>query len=210
MAYGDFRFPQVLLDLGLTTREADLFSGVEAVVPRPDFAETVAAGATLALAIDSEKARSEFMIAPVLVELHRQLGGAFALFSGIELNVDPSRGLNGVCDFIISGSPRQFFLTAPLVTIVEVKNDNPRNGLGQCIASMVAASLLNEKAGSPVDMVFGVVTTGGDWRFLRLEGATVTLDLREYYIADPGKILGILRSFVEVGGRSGITPPPAP
>ncbi len=196
MAFGDFTFPQVYQDLGLTSDEADLFSGVEAVPPREEFAATLAEGTTVALAINTEKAKSEFIIAPILLELRRMLGGAFALFSGVELNVDPARGLNGVCDFILSGSPRQFVLSAPLVTIVEAKNDNLRNGLGQCIASMVAARSYNEKAGRPDATIHGAVTTGGAWKFLKLAGTTVTLDLKEYYVADLGKILGILRSFV--------------
>ena len=182
---------------GLTIVEADLFSGVPAVPLREDFASTIADGATVALAINTEKAKSEFIIAPILLELRRLLGGAFALFSGIELNVDPIKGLNGVCDFILSGAPRQFVLSAPLVTIVEAKNDNLRSGLGQCLASMFAAHLFNQKAGNPVEIVHGVVTTGSAWKFLRMAGSTATLDLKEYYIDDPGKILGVLRSLVE-------------
>jgi hypothetical protein len=207
MAFGDFTFPQVQVDLGLTLGEADLFSGVPAVPPREEFASTIAEGATVALAINTEKAKSEFIIAPILLELRRQLGGAFALFSGVELNVDPSRGLNGVCDFILSGAPRQFVLSAPLVTIVEAKNDNLRSGLGQCLASMFAALLFNQKAGSPVALVHGVVTTGSAWKFLRMEGSSATLDLKEYYIDDLGKILGILEALV----RSALPPAgPAP
>ena len=201
MAFGDFAFPQVYAELGLSFEEADLYSDVPAIGPRPDFIATIAEGATVALATATEKAKSEFIIAPVLLELHRLLGGAFALFSGVELNVDVNKGLNGVCDFILSGSPRQFVLTAPLVTIVEAKNDNLRGGLGQCIAAMFAASLFNQKAGNPTPVVHGVVTTGGAWKFLKLEGTAVTLDLKEYYVDDPGKILGVLRSIVE-GNRA--------
>jgi hypothetical protein len=177
MAFGDFTFPQVQIELGLTFEEVNLFSNVPAVALREDFASTIGEGATIALAINTEKAKSEFIIAPILLELRRQLRGVFALFSGIELNVDPSRGLNGVCDFILSGANRQFVLSAPLVTIVEAKNDNLRSGLGQCIASMVAAQLYNERAGSEIKVVHGVVTTGSAWKFLRLEGTNLTIDL---------------------------------
>jgi hypothetical protein len=128
--------------------------------------------------------------------LRRRLGSEFSLFSGVELNVEPSKGLNGVCDFILAASPRQSILTAPLVTIVEAKNDNVRNGLGQCIASMYAVELFNQKAGSPVGIVYGVVTTGSAWKFLRMKDKAVTLDLKEYYIDDPGKILGVLESLI--------------
>src|SRR5207244_6241392 len=101
-------------------------------------------GANLAGAINTEKARSEFAIAPVLFELRRRHHGAFALFSGVELNADPGRGLNGVCDFLISRSPLQHVVGVPILTVVAAKNENLRTGLGQCIAAMVAAQLLNQ------------------------------------------------------------------
>jgi hypothetical protein len=197
MAFADFSFPQVQQELGLALHEADLYSAVPAVPLRDEFVATVTDGATVALAINTEKAKSEFIVAPVLLELRRLLGGAVGLFSGIELNVDPSRGLNGVCDFILTKAARQFVLSAPLVTVVEAKNDNLRSGLGQCIATMYAAQLYNQQSGRPVGAVSGVVTTGSAWKFLRLEGATVTLDLREYYIDNLGKILGVLKQIIQ-------------
>jgi hypothetical protein len=199
MAFGDFTFPRIQQDLGLTVDEADLSSAVPGVPLRDEFTSMIAEGATIALAMNTEKAKSEFIIAPILLELRRRLGGAFALFSGVELNVEPTKGLKGVCDFIISGSPRQTILTAPLLTVVEAKNDNVWNGFGQCIASMVAAGLFNQKAGSPIDVIHGVVTTGAAWKFLKLQGTNLTLDINEYYVDDPGKILGVLQSFLEAG-----------
>jgi hypothetical protein len=197
MPFANFTFPQVQQDLGLTRREQDLYSHVSPVTPRPEIVAMLDEGTRLALAINTEKARSEFIIAPVLLELRRLVGGAVGLFSGIALDVDPLRGLNGVCDFILSREPLQFSLTAPLVTIIEAKNDNLRNGLGQCIASAYAAALFNERAGQPARPVFGAVTTGTAWQFLRLEGNNLTLDLLEYYIDNLGKILGILKNIVE-------------
>ncbi len=149
-------------------------------------------------AINTEKARSEFIIAPILLGIaSRRLWASSPFFSGgVEFNVAPASGLNGVCDFILSGSPMPFIVTAPLLTVVEAKNDNLRNGLGQCIASMVAAGLFNQEAGNPIVVIHGVVTTGTAWQFLRLRGTCVTLDLKEYYIDDPGKILGVLESLV--------------
>ena len=201
MAYSDFTFPRVYQDLGLTADEADFSSNLPSVPLREEFAAILAEGVSLALAIYTEKARSEFIIAPLLLELRRKLGGALALFSGVELNVEPAKGLNGVCDFIFSGSHIQSFLTAPLLTVVEAKNDNLRSGVGQCIASMVAAQMFNQRAESPIDVIHGVVTTGDAWKFLRLEGTRLTLDIKEYFIDDPGKILGVLQSLLEVGAK---------
>ena len=197
MAFAEFTFPQVQQTLGLAVNEADLFSPLPAVPLREDFVTTLTDGAAIALAINTEKAKSEFIIAPVLLELRRLLGGAVGLFSGVALDVDPSKGLTGVCDFILTKATRQFILSAPLVTIVEAKNDNLRNGLGQCIAEMYASALYNQQEGSTIAAVWGVVTTGSAWKFLRLENTTVTLDIKEYYIDNIGKILGVLQHIVE-------------
>jgi hypothetical protein len=115
----------------------------------------------------------------------------------MELTVDPARGLNGVCDFIIIRSARQFILSAPLIAIALAKNDNLRSRLGQCIAAMYASQLFNQQSSTPVDPVFGVVTTGSAWKFLRLQQVVVTLDVPEYYIDNPGKVLGILTQIVQ-------------
>jgi hypothetical protein len=111
--------------------------------------------------------------------------------------VDPGRGLNGVCDFIITKSSRQFILSSPLIAIVEAKNDNLRSGLGQCIAAMFASQLFNQQSSTPIESLFGVVTTGSAWKFLRLQQAVITLDVKEYYIDNAGKILGILTHIVQ-------------
>jgi hypothetical protein len=197
MVFSDFTFPQVQQDLGLALDEADLFSPVPAVPLREDFVATVTDGATIALAVNTEKAKSEFIIAPVLLEVRRLCRGAVGLLSGVALDVDPAKGLNGVCDFILTKPARQFILSAPVVTVVEAKNDNLRNGLGQCIATTYAAALYNQRAESPVAAVCGVVTTGSAWKFLRLEGTTVTLDLKEYYIDNLGKLVGVLTYLVQ-------------
>jgi hypothetical protein len=197
MAFRDFDFPEVQQRLGLTLAESDLFSSVSAVGLSASFTERMHADVTLALAINTEKARSEFIIAPVLSELRRMLGGSFGLFSGVEFDVDSSRGLNGFCDFILTRSPLQSVLTAPVVAIAEAKNDNLRTGLGQCIAAMVAAQEFNAQSASAVSIVHGVVTTGSAWKFLRLSGSVVTLDLEEYFIAELGRIMGILAHIIK-------------
>jgi hypothetical protein len=197
MSFQNFSFPQVQQDLGLTVDEADLFSDVPCVQLREEFVAALTEGTNLALAVNTEKAKSEFIIAPLLLELRRSLEDRFGLFSGVELAVDPGRGLNGVCDFIITKSARQFILSAPLITIVEAKNDNLRSGLGQCIAAMYASQLFNQQSSAPVEAVFGVVTTGSAWKYLRLQQTVVTLDVKEYYIDNAGKILGILTHIVQ-------------
>jgi hypothetical protein len=115
----------------------------------------------------------------------------------VELEADASRGLNGVCDFLIAKSPRQHVVSLPILTVVEAKNENLRSGMGQCIATMVAAQLLNQSEPGGPALIHGAVTSGNLWKFLRLAGTDLTIDLVEYHIDNPGKILGILHHIVQ-------------
>ena len=197
MAFRDFAFPQVQHDLGLTIHDADLFASALPFPVREEFAAFVRDGAALAAANSTEKAKSEFVIAPVLLELRRSLGASFSLFSGLEWDVDSARGLNGYCDFIITKGESQYVLGAPFLAIAEAKNDVIRTGLGQCIAAMYAVQMCNQKAGAPIPTVYGVVSTGGVWKFLQFKGNVVTIDIPEYFIDNLPKIMGILRLIVQ-------------
>ncbi len=149
MAFRDFTFPQVQERLGLRIEDADLFAATPPFPVRDEFAAFVRDGTTLALANSTEKAKSEFIIAPVLLELRRSTGAKFALFSGVEWDVDAALGLNGYCDFILGRGPSQHVLQAPFVAIAGARNDLIRTGLGPCIAAMVAARVNNERASRP-------------------------------------------------------------
>jgi hypothetical protein len=197
MAFRDFSFPQVQQDLGLSLHDADLFSAAPPFGVREEFAAFIRDGVTLAVANSTEKAKSEFIIAPVLLELRRSLHGRFSLFSGVEWEADASRGLNGYCDFIITKGDSQHVLGAPFVAIAEAKNDLIRTGLGQCISAMYGAQLCNRQAKRPIPQVYGVVSTGSAWKFLQLEGNALMIDVPEYYIDNLPKVMGILRQIVE-------------
>ncbi|MDG4596533.1 MAG: hypothetical protein P9F75_12735 [Candidatus Contendobacter sp.] len=152
---------------------------------------------SLAVSMNTEKARSELIISNIMVEIRRRFNSQVSIFSGIEFNVDKDRDLNGFCDFMISKSSEQLILNAPVVALVEAKNENIIGGLGQCIAEMVAANLFNIQEKNPLEKIYGVVTSGTAWQFLRLAGNTVEIDLKEYFIDQPGKIVGILSAMVE-------------
>ena len=112
------------------------------------------------LALVSEKARSEFLVAPILLAARELTGNALAIYSGQRLDVDPAKGLLGECDFILARTDPVPRLRAPLLTVVEAKKNDIEGGLGQCVAQMVAARLFNERAGDTTTRVFGCVTTG--------------------------------------------------
>lgn len=193
MAYGDFSLKDVKNRFGLATNEdVRLFPGVPAVPPSDLLRAQLERFVPLAVSISTEKAKSELITAPILSDLWAALRPRISLFSGNEFPVDPQRGLSGYCDFILSRSSEQEYITAPVLVIAEAKNDLPKNGFGQCAAGMVGARLFNEKEGKPVPVVYGACTSGTAWRFLKLEGDTLSIDRDEYYITQIEQILGIL------------------
>jgi len=177
--------------------ESDLFVTVEPLQPSESLAATLAETVELALAINTEKARSEMIITPILLELRRRVNYQISLFSGSDFNVDFEKGLNGDCDFIISRFKEQLTINAPVAIIVEAKNENIKGGLGQCAAAMLAAQLFNQQEENDIQTIYGAVTTGDIWKFLKLEDADVCIDLSNYYIKDINKILGILFKSVQ-------------
>jgi hypothetical protein len=61
---------------------------------------------------------------------------------------------------------------------------------------MLAAKLFNEREGNNIQAIYGTVTTGTNWKFLKLIGQVIEIDLSEYYINDIGKIIRILSNIL--------------
>lgn len=189
MAYSDFTTIAKVKALGINVVEAQFLPEITPIAPSSYLQEALRLGLPLILARGSEKARSELLIAPVLLEVSRHLSQQVSLFSGEEFTVDAGRGLNGICDFLISQSPQQIEIDRPVIVIVEAKKVDLNSGLGQCIAEMLAAQEFNQ---SVIDIVYGCVTTGTSWKFLKLAGKTASVDVMEYSIHPVDFILGVL------------------
>jgi hypothetical protein len=202
MPYSNFTLETLKSKFDIVIKqERDFFTDVSPVEVSQLLRDTLKENVPLAVAIGTEKARSEMMIAPVLIEVRRLLNHQVSLFSGVEFNVDQERELRGVCDFIISLSPEQLTINAPVITIVEAKNENIKSGLAQCIAEMIAAQVFNQQQRNQVIAVYGAVTTGSVWQFLRLEEQIVEIDLSEYYLKEVDRIAGILLTIVNEAGK---------
>lgn len=197
MPYSKFTIEELEKTFNLTIAEtAGKFNNLPEIPPSQFLQEALQYYIPLAVAIGTEKVRSELIVAPILFAIKKQLNNKISVFSGTEFNVNVELGLNGFCDFIISRSTLQLLVKAPVVALVEAKNDNIKSGLAQCMAEMVAAQIFNQREGNDISKIYGVVTTGTVWQFLELESQNVTVDLEEYSINNLPKILGILTSFV--------------
>ena len=197
MAYSNFTLETVQEKFQLETIEsANIFFDIDPVPPSEALVAELAKKVELAVAIRTEKARSELIVTNILVELREQFNRRISLFSGIEFSVDTEKGLTGTCDFLISLSPEQFYLEAPVIVFVEAKNADPTLGIGQCVAEMLAAQYFNQQKDNNIPCIYGATTTGTEWLFLKLEGQKLYIDMSLYAIERCDKILGILSSMV--------------
>ncbi len=192
MSYRQFKnLEQTIEAFELTVVESVFFPAIAAVVPS-DMLVTFLGRSVPIVSAASEKARSEGIIYPVLLEVRDLLDDQISLFSGRDFNVDAKAGLNGIVDFLICRSPIVSVPSAPAVVLVEAKKADIESGYGQCVAEMVAATRFNQHKGMSHLPVYGCVSNGLLWRFLKLEQQTVTIDLIDYSLTPLGDLLAKL------------------
>lgn len=212
MAYSDFTLETVLETFDLLEVNQSLFSQVLPLPISDWLRETLAIGQDFGLRSGTEKARSEFIVVPILLELERRNPHQFAIYSGKSMDVDKDRGLNGECDFILSRGVASRVIQTPIFSLVEAKKQDINLGLGQCVAQMLGAHLLNQRKGHSLNSVFGCVTTGELWQFLKLEIAPsatpsatqnhspqqIVIDSRPFSLGNElEKILGVLQFILD-------------
>lgn len=199
MPYSSFTLAKVKKEFGLTTIESGRFLPSISPISPSSRLQAVLEDLPWAIAVGSEKAKSEGIIYPVLQEVRRIVNHPVSLFSGRDFTVDVDKGLSGYVDYLLSRSSEQLEIEAPVVIVGEAKRDNLNEGLGQCIAEMVAAQLFNQTNQVNISTIYGAVSNGTQWRFLKLEGVTVAIDLMDYALPPVDQILGFLVWMVQEG-----------
>jgi hypothetical protein len=194
LSYSDFTLQSIEAQFGVTPRPAALLPDARPAPVPAWLKEHLDRG--LQLPLVSEKARSELIVMPVLLACRELSEGAVAIYSGARLDACPEEGLVGECDFLLARTPPIPEVRAPLVTVVEAKKNDVEAGIGQCVAQMIGARLVNQRAGAGDGPVFGCVTTGEVWQFLRLDGSIAAIDSRRYYLDDMGGILGAFQAMI--------------
>jgi hypothetical protein len=137
------------------------------------------------------------IIAPILLEMMEKNHRAFTIFSGETLDVDADKGLNGECDFIISRAIKAYTIQAPIFALVEAKQNIVENHIGQCVAQMMGVMIFNQSENQPIETIFGCVTNGEVWQFLKLENQTILIDARKYFLDNLEQILGVLQAIID-------------
>jgi hypothetical protein len=132
MAYPDFTIDRLSTEFGVDFQGSYLFPAVAPVAPSAWLTETLTLGNELGFG--NEKSRSERLISPILAELARRNAHEFTIVSGGFLDVDPARGLNGECNFVLSYIRLHNFIKAPVFCIAEAKKQDMDQGTVQCAA----------------------------------------------------------------------------
>ena len=193
MAYNNFTLDSVKNQFKLRLNDSPFCDLISPIEPQAIILDILNQWLPIAEAARTEKAKSELLVSPILIEARRLASDRVQIFSGEEFNVDRERGLNGFCDFLFSRSDNRLTIDTPVLMLVEAKRGELEIGLGQCVAEMVAAQIYNQSQEQSVPIIYGCVTSGKFWQFLKLEGDRVTVDLTTYPIMPVQKILGILK-----------------
>ncbi len=190
MSYHEFTLKQVIEKFKLNLKETNRqYINVKAVDVSVPYQDEININYDLALAINTEKARESLIVIPTLMEFKKKTD--VSLFIDKTFDVDKELELVGAPDMLISKSKIQQYITSPVILFVEAKNNNIGKYLGQCAAEMYAAKLFNEKEKNTIDTVYGVVTTGDNYQFIKLSDNTVEID-NHLYPFNPGHIIAVL------------------
>ncbi len=194
MAYSDFTLEDIETKFGIENRIEKLFDSPKPVQPSKWLLETLENAKNLP--VRTEKAKSEAIVFPILVELRNLNNKYFTIYSGDNLNADKERGLQGECDFILAKDVHSFSINYPIIQMVEAKKNDLDLGVPQCAAQLLGAKIFNEKKGVHLEKIYGCVTTGDEWLFMKLEDL-IYVDTRKYYLIELEELLGAFQVIID-------------
>jgi hypothetical protein len=184
-----------LNELGIEIVNGNLFPEITPIQPSELLIQILELNKQLPL--QSEKAKSELLISPILNEIWVKNPHVFTYFSGYQFNVDNKRGLKGFCDYLLSKKYNAVFIESPVCAVVEAKNNQDLlDAVPQCGAEMYAARLFNQQHENNIDSIYGIVTSGYDWQFLKLIENTLFVDNKRYFLDNLSELLGCWQQMI--------------
>jgi hypothetical protein len=175
MGYSSFKkIHQVTKKFGLKAKLTPLFPEIVPQIPSDWLLKSLEiaykAPAT------TEKAKSERLVSPTLMEVVQAFEFDITLFSGEEININAQDDLAGPCDFFFGLYPLSPYLETPVIAIAEAKDEDLEWGVAQCAAQLYAAHLLNEQDGKKLDVLYGCATDGVEWQFIKFKNNIFYID----------------------------------
>ena len=196
MAYRDFSMDDLGKKFGIQEVGVRLFDIKTVIRLEPSEKLKSDIGEADEINLSTEKAVSERLVAPVLVEIKKR-NDFIQIFSGEIITADKAQGLNGEIDFIYAKKPITSKPNTPLLCVTEAKLGFPSKAFPQACAQMLGLRLFNANKGHEIPIIHGIVTDGRIWRILKLEDLTLYVDLTEYSISDLPLLLGVLQKIMD-------------
>ncbi|MEZ4707260.1 MAG: hypothetical protein R3A44_08645 [Caldilineaceae bacterium] len=136
------------------------------------------------IAMTSEMARREFLIAPILAQLLDYVDARLI----IERTISVNNILQGALDYYLEANA--------CCVVIEAKNADLQRGFHQLMAEMAALDQHPETPASP--LLYGAITVGDVWQFGRLHRPTKEMvqDLALYTI--PAQVETLLRTLIAI------------
>jgi hypothetical protein len=194
MAYSDFTLSDLEEKFGIKNERKQIQFAHQLVEPSERL--RIELEESIEMPIKSEKARSEWLVVPILRELRRRNSNFFTIYSGDTLIGDKLTGLQGECDFILAKDTKSYEISIPIFQIVEAKRNDLDEGLKQCSAQLVGAKKYNERKGIIIEKLYGCTTTGDVWQFIEYSDK-LYIDDKKYYIVKIDELLGIFQSIID-------------
>ena len=193
--YSSFSFPSVKKQFGLKSVRGVIFDNLEPIEPSSWLIDTLKMASQMAIV--SEKSRSEWLVSPIMMAIKNANKDKMNVLSGENMNVAKDQSLTGECDFIFVKDPDTFNVESLIFCLVEAEKNDLVSGIGQCTAQMIGARMINEQDGVNFPVIYGCVTTGTDWQFLKLEDQLVTLERNLKYINELPYLLGTFQRIID-------------
>jgi hypothetical protein len=193
--YSSFSFKTVKKQFGLKSVKGILFDNLIPIEPSiglTDYLEK-----TSRMSIVSEKSRSEWIVSPIMVEVKSRNFDKMNVLSGENMDASKEQSLTGECDFIFVKDPYALSVESLIFCLVEAERHDLMGGMGQCTAQMVGARMLNEQDNVDFPIIYGCVTTGTEWQFLKLENQLITIERNLKYINELPYLLGTFQRIVD-------------
>jgi hypothetical protein len=194
MAYTDFTLKDIQIKFGINNIVERLFPNFEPINSSDWLTLTLLKASKIRAR--SEKAKSETIVFPILLELKERNDELITIYSGDNLTADENIGLKGECDFIITKDSKSFDINFPIIQIVEAKKHDIDSGIPQCAAQMLGAKIYNENNNANIEYIYGCVTTGDDWLFMKL-GKYLQIDNKKYYLGELGELLSVFQHIID-------------
>ena len=193
--YSSFSFAGVKKQFSLKSTKGIIFDNLEPIEPSSWLTDALKIASKMAVV--SEKSRSEWIVSPIMMEIKNQNSDRMNILSGENMSVSKDESLTGECDFIFVKDPYTFIVESLIFCLVEAEKHDIVGGLGQCVAQMVGARMLNEQDGVNFPVIYGCVTTGTDWQFLKVENQLITIENNLKYINELPYLLGTFQRIID-------------